>query len=110
MLRELLADLLIQEGHSVYTASTGREAVNIYQDSWSKIDLVMLDMIMPEMDGKETFRALREIRPEVKVLLSSGYSPHEEIQDILDGGILGVLHKPYTKALLEAAILKAMGR
>jgi PAS domain S-box-containing protein len=110
MLRELLADLLIQEGHSVYTASTGREAVKVYQDSWSKIDLVMLDMIMPEMDGKETYHALRKIRPEVKVLISSGYSPNEEIQDIIDEGILGVLHKPYTKALLEAAILKAMDR
>ena len=110
MLRELLADLLIQEGHSVYTASTGREAVKVYQDTWSKIDLVMLDMIMPEMDGKETFRALRDIRPDVKVLLSSGYSPNEEIQDVIGEGILGVLHKPYTKAFLEAAILKAMGR
>ena len=70
----------------------------------------MLDMIMPEMDGKETFHALRNIRPEVKVLLSSGYSPNDGIQDVIDEGIVGVLHKPYTKALLEAAILQAMGK
>jgi CheY-like chemotaxis protein len=108
MLRELLADLLIQDGHTVYTASTGREALRIFQDRHSKISLVMLDMIMPDLGGRETYRALRAIRPDVKVMLSSGYTPNEEIQGILDEGILGVLHKPYTKDLLEGAIRSVM--
>jgi two-component system cell cycle sensor histidine kinase/response regulator CckA len=108
MLRELLADLLIQEGHSVYTASNGREAVKIFRETSAKINLVVLDMIMPDLGGRETYRALRDIRPDVKVLLSSGYTPKEEIQGILDEGILGVLHKPYTKGLLEESIRSVM--
>lgn len=108
MLRELLADLLIQEGHVVYTAGDGREAVKVYRDARARIDLVILDMIMPEMGGRDTYRALTEINPDIRVLLSSGYTPNEEIQEILDEGILGLLHKPYTKAHMDSAIAKAM--
>jgi PAS domain S-box-containing protein len=110
ILRELLVDLLNQEGHTVYSASTGVEAIKIYESQGKKIDLVILDMIMPELGGRETFRALRRMNPVLKVLLSSGYSPNEEIQDIMDEGILGILHKPYSKSNLEEAIFRAVSK
>jgi PAS domain S-box-containing protein len=110
ILRELLVDLLNQEGHIVYSASTGVEAIKIFEAQGKKIDLVILDMIMPELGGRETYRALRRLNPGLKVLLSSGYSPNEEIQDILDEGILGILHKPYSKSSLEEAIFRAVSK
>ena len=55
------------------TATGGKEAVDIYEKNMDKIDLVVLDMIMPDMNGSEVFERIREINPDVKILLSSGY-------------------------------------
>lgn len=76
-------------------ASGGKEGIKIYADKKNIIDLVILDMIMPEMGGKETFKKLKEINPDVKILISSGYSKdsHEEV--ILDAGEAGFIQKPY---------------
>lgn len=61
----------------------------------TKIDLVVLDIIMPQMGGRETYQRLREVNPGIKVLLSSGYSENGQAQDILAAGARGFLQKPY---------------
>ncbi len=95
MMRDLLVEMLDSGGYEVITAENGKEALNIYRDQFDKIDLVILDMVMPELNGPEAFRKLKEINPEVKVLFSSGYDEQTQSQDILNEGVLGFLQKPY---------------
>lgn len=95
IVRNVARDILHELGYDVLLASSGKEGVKIYADKKNAIDLVILDMIMPEMGGKETFKKLKEINPDVKILISSGYSKdsHEEV--ILDAGEAGFIQKPY---------------
>ncbi len=82
-------------GYSVITASSGKEAVQLYKKKKNKINLVILDMIMPEMNGLETFLELKKINPEIKVLLSTGYSIDDKAQEMLRQGCQGYILKPY---------------
>lgn len=93
--RGMAEDMLEVLGYNVLTAEDGRSAVNIYKEKKNEIDLVILDMIMPVMAGKETYRALRKIAPDVKVLLASGYSENDNTREILDEGALGFVQKPF---------------
>ncbi len=83
-------------GYSVVTASSGKEALDIYKNQQNKINLVVLDMIMPEMNGLETFLALKKYNPDIKVLLSTGYSIDEKAQEMLKNGCKGYILKPYS--------------
>ena len=91
-------------GYQVLTAKSGRDAVDLYSRTHSTIDLVILDMIMPDMSGAETFDALRAINPEVRILLSSGYSIDGKATEILDKGCNGFIQKPFTLKELSETI------
>jgi two-component system, cell cycle sensor histidine kinase and response regulator CckA len=82
-------------GYNILTARGGREALAVYGSSKGEIDLVILDMIMPEMGGEETFSRMKEIDPEIKVLLSSGYSIEGQATEILNRGCNGFIQKPF---------------
>jgi CheY-like chemotaxis protein len=92
---DVVIDMLQGMGYTVILAADGRDCVEIYRDNPGEIDLVLLDMVMPEMNGKDAFFALKELDPEVKVLLQSGYIKEEDAQDVLDAGAKGFLRKPY---------------
>jgi CheY-like chemotaxis protein len=83
-------------GYSVITASSGKEAIKIYKKKKETINLVILDMIMPEMNGLETFLELKKLSPDIKVLLSTGYSIDEKAQEMLRQGCKGYILKPYS--------------
>lgn len=83
-------------GYSVITANSGKEAVSIYRERKEEINLVILDMIMPEMNGLETFLELKKQNPDVKALLSTGYSIDEKAQEMLRQGCRGYILKPYS--------------
>ncbi len=95
-------------GYTVLLAIDGKEAVGIYKQKKEEIDLVLLDMIMPKMDGKETNLALRKINPDVKVLLASGYSQNGTATEILNEGALGFVQKPFRMDELSKAIAEAL--
>jgi two-component system, cell cycle sensor histidine kinase and response regulator CckA len=89
--------LILQRlGYRVLTAQSGREAVEIYHERHAAIDLVILDMIMPGMSGSDTYNELKKIRPDVKVVLSSGYSINGQAKKILDRGCMGFIQKPFS--------------
>jgi two-component system, cell cycle sensor histidine kinase and response regulator CckA len=96
--RRMAVELLKFLGHTAIVCENGLQAVEYYRNAWESVDLVVLDMIMPEMGGKETFRALKKINPAVKAILSSGYSLEGEAAQILREGVLGFIQKPYTAA------------
>ena len=106
--REMLDAMLSIEGHAVTTANGGNQALAIYGKRWRDIDLVILDMVMADMSGYETFFALQRINPSVKVLISSGYGSEGKVQDMLKNGALGLLQKPYLKGQLDMMIAKAL--
>lgn len=92
VVREMLEFL----GYRVFTAGSGQEALAIFTEKGSSIDLVILDMIMPGISGKVTYERLKEIRPDVKVLLCSGYSIDGQAQEMLKMGCQGFIQKPFT--------------
>jgi CheY-like chemotaxis protein len=81
-------------GYTVIPAQGGKEAINLYEGKKEGIDLVLLDLVMPDMSGKKVFQHLRHVNPEIKVILLSGYSKNETTQEILESGARGFLQKP----------------
>jgi CheY-like chemotaxis protein len=91
-------------GYRVLTARDGREAIEVYEKYKDSIDLVLLDIVMPNMKGGEVFDRLKEINPEIKVLLVSGYSIDGEATKILERGCNGFIQKPFDMKQLSEAI------
>lgn len=96
MIWDVISNMLKNLGYTVLLAANGREAVDIYRNNPGQIDLVLLDMLMPEMNAREAFFILKDIDPGIKVLLSSGYVSEEDTQDVLSAGAKGFLRKPYS--------------
>jgi PAS domain S-box-containing protein len=95
MIIETAKELLKTLGYEVFTANGGKEAVRLYENKREQIDAVILDMIMPDMSGGETFDRLKEINPSVKVILSSGYAINGHAEDIMNRGCDAFIQKPY---------------
>ena len=96
MIIDVGQEMLKALGHGVFTARSGREAIEVYEANKEKIDIVILDMIMPEMGGGEVFDRMKEINPNIKVLLSTGYSIDGQAKEILARGCLGFMQKPFS--------------
>ena len=91
-----VGELLLENmGYTVLIARSGKEAIDIYEKDKDKIDLIVLDMIMPDMSGGDTFERLKEINPAIKVLLSSGYSINGQATEILERGCDSFIQKPF---------------
>jgi two-component system cell cycle sensor histidine kinase/response regulator CckA len=89
-------------GYEALTARHGKEAIEVYQQNRQIVAMVILDLIMPEMGGGETYDRLKEMDPNVKVLLSSGYSLDGQATEILNRGCDGFIQKPFSiKSLSE---------
>ncbi len=82
-------------GFNVMTARDGMEAVEVFRRDPSAVDLVLMDVTMPRMDGKQAFRALRELRADTPVILSSGYHELESVQKLREEGLAAFIQKPY---------------
>lgn len=110
---EAIADVTLQMinllGYHVISVTSGREAVAVYRERNTSIDLVILDIIMPEMGGAETFDRLKKMDPNVKVLISTGYSIDENAAGIMARGAKDILQKPFDMATLSMKIKKALG-
>ncbi|MBN2858099.1 MAG: response regulator [Candidatus Delongbacteria bacterium] len=100
----LVKEMLEMKGHSVWVHTDSREAVELFRKNWENIDLVILDMVMPHMNGSDTFTALQEIDPGVRVLLSSGYSMTGEAQELMKKGAKGFIQKPFRVGELTKSI------
>ena len=98
--RKILASL----GYAVLVAEGGQAAVDLFLDQGSRIDLVILDYVMPGMGGREVFDAIKQIRPDVKVLLSSGYSSTDQVAALIERGCNGFIQKPYDTVKMSRII------
>jgi len=104
MVLDVGVQLLKALGYTVLEAKGGREAVEIYRENKDKIDMVLLDMIMPDMGGGKAYDRMKEINPNVKVLLSSGYSIDGQATEILERGCNGFIQKPFDMKELSKGI------
>lgn len=101
-------NILERLGYNVVCASNGREALKVAQTFDGEIDIAVLDMGMPEMGGAETFPLLLQARPNIKVIICSGYDLDEDAQALLDSGADAFLRKPFTPSELGAEIQKVL--
>ena len=106
-LRKSMSQILSAYNFKTIFAAEGLEGVSIYRDRMDKIDLVLLDMLMPNLSGKETFYELKKINPSVKVLLMSGYTESIDVQEAIREGALGFIQKPFNIAQLADKISEA---
>ena len=89
------SEMLKMLGYTVYQAGSGQEAVSIYLQKNHIIDLVILDMILPGISGAQVLKMIQEVNPNVRVILSSGYSMQGEVQKVMESGCQGFIQKPY---------------
>jgi two-component system, cell cycle sensor histidine kinase and response regulator CckA len=106
IVREFMATVLRKLGYSVSLCVDGAEAVEYFKGQHQDIDLVILDLIMPNLSGPDTFRELKAIDPDVKVLICSGFSQNETTNGLLDEGASGLLGKPFQIGQLSRIIAK----
>ena len=101
--------MLEKLGFTVLTAEDGREALEVFRSRVDEIVVVLLDLTMPHLDGEETFRELRRIRPDARVILSSGYNEQETTNRFAGKGLAGFLQKPYGIRPLMEKIRQVLG-
>lgn len=109
-IRSLCADMLEPLGYTVIAAEDGNKGIQTFREMRDKISVVILDMIMPKMGGSEVFQILKTIKPDVKVILCSGYSHNgfAGIDKLIKDGATGFIQKPFTRQTLGQAIRKAI--
>jgi len=104
-----IGQLMIQRlGYTVLTADSGQKAIQIYSENREKIDLVILDIKMPEMSGEETFDRLKSADLNIKIIISSGYGIDGKATEILNRGAIGFIQKPFNMNQLAEALKGAM--
>lgn len=104
--REMLKSL----GYLVMSANNGREALSLFKENHQNIDLIILDMIMPDLKGSQTYDGFKEVCPDVKVLLSSGYSIDGQPTLLIERGCKAFIQKPYTVSELSQKVREVLDR
>jgi two-component system, cell cycle sensor histidine kinase and response regulator CckA len=106
--RDLASRILDRAGYRVLTAGDGCSALELYEKERKNISLVILDLIMPKMGGRQCFEKLRMIEPKVKVVFASGYSDTESKEELIEAGGGGFVGKPFQMARLLSTVRKVL--
>ena len=106
-IRDLTRMILEADGYKVLLAADGNEATSVFAEHSSEIDLVLTDMVMPEVDGISAVDAIRKIRPDVKTIAVTGHVDNVQYVDLL-GDVDAVLRKPYKKEILLSTIAQVL--
>jgi two-component system cell cycle sensor histidine kinase/response regulator CckA len=106
--RGMIVRALEESGYSVIAAKDGSDAIAIYEKKGPTIDLVILDMLMPHVGGRECFYRIKEIHSQARILLMTGFTANGSIEDFLDEGAAGAITKPFELQHFTTAIRKAL--
>ncbi|MHB2155803.1 response regulator [Calditrichota bacterium GD2] len=104
MVLELASEILTYLGHKVLVANSGSDGLKIFLDKKDEIDLIIVDLLMPDMNGKEFYEKVRAVDSDVPIIISSGISETKEKKALKELDIFDVLEKPYTVPQLEELI------
>jgi len=107
-IRDFGEQIFSRFGYTVLPVSDGESALNLYQEKKDEIDLVILDLIMPVMGGKKCLEWLLQINPNVKVIISSGYSPEETVKEVLEKGAKNFVNKPFNMKEMLQVVRKVL--
>lgn len=107
-LRTTAGTILEKLGYQILLAEDGCQATRIYEENKERIDLVLLDMVMPEMNGRDCFMAMKAIHPAVRVVLSSGFTRDEDISAMKAAGLKGFIRKPFRSMELSQVVHAAL--
>ncbi|MBD3420511.1 MAG: PAS domain S-box protein [Chitinivibrionales bacterium] len=110
MVRDVAGNMLESLGYTVLICDNGEDAIELYRKRHASVDLVLLDMIMPRMGGKQTFVEMKKINPDIIAVIASGYSIDSEARTILDVGARGFIQKPFRKAELSQVVGEALAK
>ena len=102
------SQMLEKIGYSVFKARNGKEAIALFRENKAQVNMVILDLRMPEMDGECVYELLKEIKPDVKVLISSGCSLRDQASQNLKYGCSGFIQKPFNLKTLSQKIEELM--
>ncbi|MDA3812225.1 MAG: response regulator [Spirochaetaceae bacterium] len=108
--RILIKDILESLGYKVLLAVDGQESIGIFSKKHSEIDIVLMDMIMPRMNGSEAFYKMKEIDENCKVIISSGNTKDENTDELIKNGLVGFINKPYRISEISQVLKNGMNR
>lgn len=103
-----IKEMLENTGYKVTLCNSGHEAIHYYSKYWKNIDVVIVDMIMPDLNGAQTYYSLKKINEKVKTLVMTGFAIDKEINDAIKNGALGILKKPFRRLHLLKQVEKAL--
>jgi len=106
LIRDSITSLLQNMSYETLTAVDGLDGIDVFTRNKERISLVILDMIMPRMGGRDTFIKLREINPSLSIILSSGYARDNTVKELLKTGAAGFIQKPYRSSELSYILMK----
>jgi PAS domain S-box-containing protein len=106
--RKISIQMLKKIGFNVYDAENGKDAIKVYEENRKDIRLVIMDIVMPEMDGREAFYKLKDINKDINVILLSGFTREASINMLIKDGVKGFLSKPYTIQALKDKIKEVL--
>ncbi len=104
VVRRSLERICERLGASVHAFASGKDAIEYFREMYEATDLVILDLVMPDLNGTAVFQALKEIDPEVKVILASGFGKNQAVDKLLEQGVCKFLSKPFNVRELTAAL------
>ena len=108
MVIEPVSELLEQFGYTVLTALSGTDALKIYREQWKNIDLVILDLVLPDTNGGDLYQELRKYNSQIKGLIASGMGASSSARALLESGCLDFIQKPYDIGKLCEKIAKIL--
>jgi len=108
IVRQMVTEVLRGHGYKVVAAESGAEGARFMDELRGRVHLVLLDMLMPEMDGEATFKLLRRIDPLLPIMLTSGFVQEEKSARLMQQGALGMIYKPYKSEILLRRIRRAL--
>lgn len=108
VIRNLMKDVLDMLGYNVLLSSEPKDALELYRMHKTEIDLILMDMMMPGMNGPELYKAMNQIDPNNKVIVLSGYSMADEVEQMLNDGVIGFVQKPVSIAKLKEILAEAL--
>lgn len=104
------AQMLQDMGYQVLLAEDGKEAIKLFAQRKSEIDLVVMDMIMPQMNGSAAFYQMKETDPQCKVIISSGFTRDENLDSLMAAGLCGFIQKPFRDFELSRLLAEALNK
>jgi PAS domain S-box-containing protein len=108
VMRATAGAILEELGYQVLLAENGLAGLELFRENQEKINLVLLDMIMPEMNGRDCFFKIRKLAPKAKILLSSGFTQSKDLSDLRAAGLVGFIRKPFRAAILSQTVAEAL--